>query len=119
VVAVSHGPGSFTGVRVGMALAKGLCESGQPKLITVSTLEALAWRAYSGEPVEYVLPLLNARQGQVYGAVYPVSGEIGPIQGEEFALSPSELIEQWPGRCLVVGEGAVEYRAQWEQLGDR
>src|SRR5690606_23899966 len=58
VVAASHGPGSFTGVRVGLTLAKGLCESGTPRLVTVSTLEALAWRAYAGEDVEYVAPLL-------------------------------------------------------------
>lgn len=118
VVAVSRGPGSFTGVRVGMALAKGICAPGHPKLVTVSALEALAHRAYGGEAVEYILPLLNARQGEVYGALYQVKHEaIGPVVGEEFAATPEELVARLPGRCVVAGEGALVYKDLFENAG--
>ncbi len=113
-VAVSRGPGSFTGVRVGMTLGKALCESGTPPLVLVSPLAALAHRAFAGEAVEAVAPMLNARQGEVYGALYPVvDGRLRTLDIEEFACRPEELVERWQGRVLVAGEGAREYRDAW------
>lgn len=118
VVAVGRGPGSFTGVRVGMALAKGLCETGSPRLVTVSSLMALAVRAYGGEAVDTVVPLMNARQGEVYGGFYPVrEGAVLLDTVEEFALAPEEVAERMPGRCLLAGAGALAFRPLFEQTG--
>lgn len=119
-VAVSRGPGSFTGVRVGMAVAKALCEPGRPRLVLVSTLEALAWRSWGGEAVDGVLPLLNARQGEVYGAYFPiVDGQPGPCEGGEFLLKPAEVVSRMAGRCLVAGEGARAFPEIWQAAGGR
>ena len=66
VVGVSIGPGSFTGVRVGLSVAKGLCLATGVPLIAVSTLEALATRAAAveDEPISRICPILDARRGK-------------------------------------------------------
>jgi tRNA threonylcarbamoyladenosine biosynthesis protein TsaB len=64
--ASAAGPGSFTGVRVGLTAVKGLAEANQRKAVGVSNLEALAW--FGSGPLR--APVLDARRGEVYGAVY-------------------------------------------------
>ena len=68
LVAVSAGPGSFTGLRIGMATAKGLAQGWAVDLVTVSTLESMTW-PLQGQPA-LVSPMLNARRHQVYTALY-------------------------------------------------
>jgi tRNA threonylcarbamoyl adenosine modification protein YeaZ len=122
VVAVSHGPGSFTGVRVGLSLAKGLClPPGGPRLVTVSSLEALAWHAYSGEDVAAVVAMHDALRGEVYARMVSVSNR-GLTTGndKDEVLTIDALMERWPGRALVAGEGALLHReALVARLGDR
>jgi len=119
-VAVSAGPGSFTGVRVGMTLGKALCEAGRPRLVLVSTLEALALRAWSGEDVDAVVPLLNARKGEVYGAAFAMRGGAPARIAEDFVCAPEDVARRVAGRCLVAGEGARAWREQLRAaLGDR
>jgi tRNA threonylcarbamoyladenosine biosynthesis protein TsaB len=66
VFASASGPGSFTGVRVGLAAVKGLAEASARKVIAVSNLQALAW--FGTRPLRAVV--LDARRGEIYGAVY-------------------------------------------------
>ena len=109
-VAASHGPGSFTGVRVGLTLIKGLAWSLKIKCVTVSSLEALALHAYSGESVDAVVPLLDARMNEIYGSVYQISGGGLIPTGEEFSAEPRELHEKLKGRrSLFAGEGGRRY----------
>lgn len=69
--AVSRGPGSFTGLRIGMSVAKALAFANSAPIVGISTLEALALRAaLTGFPV---CPILDARQGHVYAALYRVN----------------------------------------------
>lgn len=68
-VAVSKGPGSYTGLRIGVSAAKGLCFSLDLPLIAVPTLEALA-RGRAASPGELLVPVLDARRMEVYSAVY-------------------------------------------------
>jgi len=70
--AAASGPGSFTGVRVGLACVKGLAEAAGQKVVAVSNLEAIA-RFGSGTQRATVL---DARRGEVYGAVYGAAGEV-------------------------------------------
>jgi tRNA threonylcarbamoyladenosine biosynthesis protein TsaB len=67
--ASAAGPGSFTGVRVGLTAVKGLAEANQRKVVAVSNLEALAW--FGSRPLR--APVLDARRGEIYGGVYDAS----------------------------------------------
>lgn len=68
-VAVSKGPGSYTGLRVGTSLAKGLCMALSIPLIAVSTLEAMA-RSIENASAQYILPMLDARRMEVYSQLF-------------------------------------------------
>ena len=68
-VAVSAGPGSYTGLRVGMASAKGLCYALQKPLIAVNTLQMMAWAAQK-EAVDFLCPMIDARRMEVFTAVF-------------------------------------------------
>lgn len=109
IIAASHGPGSFTGVRVGLTLAKGLGWSLQKKCISVSTLEAMALNADSGEDAGFVVPLIDARMNEVYGALYRRSEEGLVPEGKEFAAPPAEVGKKLTGPALFCGEGARRY----------
>lgn len=78
-IAIASGPGSFTGLRIGSATAKGLGLALDKPLVEVPTLEGLAWNLYGTERI--VCPVMDARRGQVYTAAY----EFLPC-GEDFRL---------------------------------
>jgi tRNA threonylcarbamoyladenosine biosynthesis protein TsaB len=74
-VCVSIGPGSFTGLRIGLSVAKGLAFASSRPLIAVPTLEAIAWNAgRSGGAPAYILPVIDARREDVYCALYHYDG---------------------------------------------
>ena len=106
-VAVAEGPGSFTGVRIGVAAAKGMSWGGQLPCYGVSTLEAMAESlgAYQG----YVCPCMDARRSQVYNALFYVNhGEIRRIR-EDRAISLAELgqeLKALEGPIFLVGDGS-------------
>ena len=68
-IAVSIGPGSYTGLRIGLSAAKGLCYALKSPLITVGTLEMMAYAARE-EPVDLLCPMIDARRNEVFTAVY-------------------------------------------------
>ncbi len=72
-VAVSRGPGSYTGLRIGVSAAKGLCYALRVPLIATDTLQALALQAHVSDGV--VIPMIDARRMEVYSSVYGSSGE--------------------------------------------
>ena len=106
-VAVAAGPGSFTGVRIGVAAAKGFAWGGQLPCHGVSTLEAMALQlgAYNG----YVLPVMDARRAQVYNAIFrAVDGKLERIC-EDRAIGLAELAEELKnleGPIFLVGDGS-------------
>lgn len=71
-IAVSKGPGSYTGLRIGVSLAKGLCYSLQKPLLAVETLKAMAWGASQEIKAEdyFLCPMIDARRMEVYSAIY-------------------------------------------------
>lgn len=75
-IGISIGPGSFTGLRIGLSVAKALAYASGASIVGVGTLEALALRAAAGRDA-LVCPLLDARQGQVYAGLYHVAWKDG------------------------------------------
>lgn len=88
--AVTTGPGSFTGLRIGISVVKGLAWSAGKKAVGVSTLAAIAMNfPYSGRPVCIVL---DARKGELYAAVYDTSGGVPEAVLEDSVLSQDALL---------------------------
>lgn len=105
LIAVAHGPGSFTGLRIGLAAAKGLAWPEEKPCLGVSTLEAMAWNLCGVEGV--VCCAMDARRSQVYNALFTMSPQ-GPRRlCEDRAISLEQLRQDphFPG-ALVVGDGA-------------
>lgn len=96
-VAVSVGPGSFTGVRIGVAAVKGLCFGAEKPAVGVSTLEAMAWNGLAAAPGEIVCCCMDARRGQVYNALFEISDG-----------APRRLV---PDRAVTLAELCAELRA--------
>jgi tRNA threonylcarbamoyladenosine biosynthesis protein TsaB len=95
--AVAAGPGSFTGLRVGLAAVKGWAEVYRKPIAAVSALEAVAVQAHSRHAP--VVPVLDARRGQLYFGLYgrAEDGELGhprlTLEGEEYVMTPAEFFE--------------------------
>ncbi|BAT72063.1 conserved hypothetical protein [Thermosulfidibacter takaii ABI70S6] len=103
VVACAVGPGSFTGVRIGVAAVKGFVFASQKKVVAVSTLEAMA----SLCPVQgrLLFPILDARRGQFYGAMFRWMNSALERLSEDLLLNPED-VERIAGSVLFVGEAA-------------
>jgi tRNA threonylcarbamoyladenosine biosynthesis protein TsaB len=107
-VAVSIGPGSFTGLRIGLALAQGLAFAGGIGCVGVPTLEALAWSA-EAEPGTSVCAAIDARKQEVYAALFTATAE-GPRRlTEDLALRPEALAARLEPPCVVVGDAVEAY----------
>ena len=107
-VAVANGPGSFTGVRIGVAAAKGFAWGREVPCYGVSTLEAMALQlgAWQG----YVCPVMDARRSQVYNALFHVSGGMYTRVREDRAISLAELGEELKNLTepvFLVGDGSL------------
>ena len=106
-VAVAEGPGSFTGVRIGVAAAKGFAWGRQIPCYGISTLEAMAISlgAWQG----YVCPCMDARRSQVYNALFYVNHSVPERRSEDRAIALSELKEELKNLeepIFLVGDGA-------------
>ena len=106
--AVTVGPGSFTGLRIGVSIIKGLAFGSSRPVAAVSTLEALAWNFFfSARPV---CAMLDAKKGQVYSALYYCTEDGRPRrEGEVVAVEPERLPGYLPADVILAGEGAVRY----------
>jgi len=115
--AVGLGPGSFTGLRIGLATWKGLAYANRRPLAGVSSLAAMALEAAAGAPDGAVLvPLLDAKKGEVYAGFYAAeAGGVRPV-APEAALSPEALLDRAAAlpRALAFGEGYQAYRPALE-----
>jgi tRNA threonylcarbamoyladenosine biosynthesis protein TsaB len=103
-IACGAGPGSFTGLRVGLATAKGLALPTGLPLVLASSLEALA-RDLGGGPDALVVPCLDAGKDQVYARLF----RGGVALDEEWVLGPAELAERLSGDVVVGGTGVDRY----------
>ena len=115
-VCVSKGPGSYTGLRVGVSTAKGLCFGSGKPLLAVGTLDTLVAQAAEiadttniipdlTEEARFIIPMIDARRMEVYTAVFENGTQItetAPVIVDETSFA--EYLEQGP--CLFIGDGA-------------
>ena len=102
-ICVSKGPGSYTGLRVGVSTAKGLCFGASLPLIAIGTLDILA-SGHNG----VVVPMIDARRMEVYTAVYNAAGErVTPIEAK--VIGPDSFADELAaGPVLFIGDGALK-----------
>ncbi|MBX7255001.1 MAG: tRNA (adenosine(37)-N6)-threonylcarbamoyltransferase complex dimerization subunit type 1 TsaB [Candidatus Hydrogenedentes bacterium] len=109
-LAVTIGPGSFTGLRVGLAAMKGLAVGARLPLIGVLTLDAMARMV--GISSGTVCPLLDAKMGEVFGAAYAIQS-LSPVKlSPDRVCSVQAFLENAPAEAYYLGDGALLYRSE-------
>ncbi|MGI6587345.1 MAG: tRNA (adenosine(37)-N6)-threonylcarbamoyltransferase complex dimerization subunit type 1 TsaB [Peptococcia bacterium] len=113
-IAVSGGPGSFTGLRIGMATAKGLAQGLKIPLVSIPTLLALAFPQMGH--LGLVSPLMNARRNEIYTALFRFSGNDYQQLEAYQAINPqlwAEKLADYQTTVLLTGDGVLCYEDIW------
>ncbi|MBU2885904.1 tRNA (adenosine(37)-N6)-threonylcarbamoyltransferase complex dimerization subunit type 1 TsaB [Gilvimarinus agarilyticus] len=108
-IAISEGPGSYTGLRIGVSAAKGLCYALELPLIAVNTLEAMAYQVYRySSQVDYLCPMIDARRMEVYALVK--NGNFETVQETEPVIVDEEsfVTELADHQVVFFGDGAAK-----------
>lgn len=110
LLAIAHGPGSFTGVRIGVSTLKGLALGMNVPLVGVSTLRAMAHLAPTDAP--HVCVMLDARINEVYAAVYRRTPDGWSEIVREQVCAIETMLAQAPSDAVIVGDGAWRYETR-------
>lgn len=120
IFAVSSGPGSFTGLRIGISTVKGLAQAVEKPIAAIPTLDTLAYNIPPSEGV--VCPILDARRDQVYTCIYKWNGDNYTKLSTYKAIPVTDLIElllPYKQPIMFVGDGMTPYRDTLrERLGE-
>lgn len=117
LIAVSDGPGSFTGLRIGVGTVKGLAIGADKKVLGVSPLKALCYNVPNAKGK--IAAIMDARRQQVYCGVYEWEGGFLKQIGETRAMPLSELLEELKDGATFVGDGVAVFKEKiTEVLGD-
>ena len=111
-IAISAGPGSYTGLRIGTATAKGLCYGWDIPLIALPTLRILAEQVtYEFADIEYIIPMIDARRMEVFTSVY--SHDFSPILGERAEILTESTFDTYlnKGKTIFLGDGITKFQA--------
>ncbi|HLG20112.1 MAG TPA: tRNA (adenosine(37)-N6)-threonylcarbamoyltransferase complex dimerization subunit type 1 TsaB [Bdellovibrionota bacterium] len=111
---VTMGPGSFTGLRVGLSTIKGLAWAAKKPVTGLTSLEVLAHNFL--QPGIFLAPMLDARKGRVYGAVYRWTDDRLETVVSPRDTEAAQLLRERPGPVVCFGDGARKYKNELEQL---
>lgn len=116
-IAIACGPGSFTGLRIGSATAKGLGLALDIPIIPVPTVDSLAYNLYGSQKL--ICPLMDARRNQVYTGLYTFEGEKLVTLAEQCAVDISEIIDkinETGKEVIFLGDGVSVYEEKIKEL---
>lgn len=107
-VSVSAGPGSYTGLRIGVSTAKGICHAFHIPLIAVSGLQAMVYNAMQTYNTDFFCPMMDAKRMEVYSAVY--DNHVTELEKEDARILHADFCEEFleKGSVLFFGSGAVK-----------
>lgn len=111
LLAVSIGPGSFTGLRIGLSFVKGFSLAAGLPVVGVPTLEAFARAA--GKRPGLVCPVLDARKRELYGAAFRWRGNELERVHEDAVVSPQRFVARLTAPCTLIGDGVDAYEPIW------
>ena len=110
-IAISKGPGSYTGLRIGVAAAKGLCFALDLPLIAINTLTIMVQPFFDKKDFDFLIPMLDARRMEVYTAVFNKNKKI-QLQTTALVLTEDSFMSQvGKSNCLIIGNGASKFQA--------
>lgn len=115
---VSKGPGSFTGLRVGITAVKGLAYALRKPVVAIPTLDILAQNALKDKKFskKLICPIVDARQNKVYACLYQSKNGAIKRQGRYLLLSLGELLRELKGEIFFLGDALSLYREQIRKI---
>ena len=109
-IAISKGPGSYTGLRIGVAAAKGLCFALDLPLIAINSLTIMVQPFFDKKDFDFLIPMLDARRMEVYTSVFNKRQNI-KMQTKALVLSEDSFVNIVEnGNCLIIGNGASKFK---------
>lgn len=116
-IAVAEGPGSFTGLRIGSATAKGLGLALKKPIIPIPTVDGLAYNLF--ETKQLICPIMDAKRNQVYTGIYSFQQSTFQVVKEQMAVSIEELLELLLSRTedvIFLGDGVPVFKEKIESV---
>lgn len=110
-IAIAKGPGSYTGLRIGSATAKGLGLALDKPIVSVPTMDALAYNLFSSSFT--IVPIMDARRNQVYAGIYKFVGTEMVVEKEQCVILIEDLIDELNSKneaVMFLGDGIETYR---------